>query len=1029
MGIKCPKCQSENPDDSKFCKECGTQILPKEEIPVSPTKTLETPAKGLTIGTTFASRYEIIEELGKGGMGRVYRVKDETLDEEMALKVLKPEIAADKDIIERFKNELKFARKIAHRNVCKMYDLNEEEETPYITMEYVKGEDLKSFIRRKERLKEEEVIALAKQVCEGLAEAHGLGVIHRDLKPQNIMIDIKGNAKVMDFGIARSVEAPGITQSGVMIGTPDYMSPEQAEGEEADQRSDIYALGVILYEMVTGSVPFKGNTAFSVALKHKTKLPSDPRKLNPEISENLSRLILICMEKDRQRRYQTAEGLLNDLRNIEDGLPLGTKIRPRRETVIAALIRKKLFIPALVVALVIIVLIIWQPWSQKELIPIQSDKPSLAVMYFENNTGDESLDYLRKMLSDLLITDLTQSKYLRILSGDRLFEILSELNQLDTKTYSTDVLKKIAEKGRVNHLLLGKYAKMGETFRIDVVLQEVKTGELIGSDKVEARGEEEVFPSVDELTRRIKANFRFSTEEIAIDIDREVGKITTSSPEAYKYYSEGQKHQLMGDNRKAVQFYERAVAIDPQFATAYRSMATAYGKMIYYSEEKKWLQKAIELKDRVSERERFQIQGGFYTASVKTHDKAFEAYNKLLELYPDDLIGNENLGILYFDIEEWDKAIERFEVCIQNMPEFYGPYAYQADAYRAKGLYEKAEEVLENYLNNFPDHALIHSHLAINYLVQGRYNLALVEVDKALSIDPTERRFFRIKGDIYLCKGDLIRAEEEYQRFKEKEGPEDYGYGIARFRCLYLHQGRFDKFKKLQQQVIKIAKRNEDKSAESRFPIHFGYVLLASGNPEKALKEFDKSLNDPFVGRMALFYKGLAHIKKKSMDEAQKAAYELKELIEEGMNKNLIRRYYHLIGRIELEKEKFSKAIEYLDKAINLLPFQNGAVYSIYGQALFISPLALAHYKSGDLEKAREEYEKIPNLTTGRLFYGDIYAKSFYMLGKIYEEQGNKAKAIEHYEKFLDLWKDADPDIPEVEDAEKRVVGLKSQRP
>jgi tetratricopeptide (TPR) repeat protein len=593
-------------------------------------------------------------------------------------------------------------------------------------------------------------------------------------------------------------------------------------------------------------------------------------------------------------------------------------------------------------------------------------------MYFENNTGDEDLDYLRKMLSDLLITDLTQSKYLRILSGDRLFEILSELNQIDTKTYSTDVLKKIAEKGRVDHLLLGKYAKMGETFRIDVVLQEVKTGELIGSDKVEARGEEEVFPSVDELTRRIKANFRFSTEEIAIDIDREVGKITTSSPEAYKYYSEGQKHQLMGDNRKAVQFYERAVAIDPQFATAYRSMATAYGKMVYYSEEKKWLQKAIELKDRVSERERFQIQGGFYTASVKTQDKAFEAYNKLLELYPDDLIGNENLGILFFNIEEWDKAIERFEVCIQNMPEFYAPYANQADAYRAKGLYEKAEEVLENYLNNFPDHALIHSHLAINYFVQGRYNLALVEVDKALSIDPTESRFFRIKGDIYLCKGELIRAEEEYQKFKEKEGPEDYGYGIARFRGLYLYQGRFDKFKKLQQ----------------------GYVLLASGNPEEALKEFDKSLNDPEAERMALFYKGLAHIKKKSMDEAQKAAYELKELIEEGMNKNLI-------------------------------PFQNSAVYSIHGQALFISPLALAHYKSGDLEKAREEYEKIPTLTTGRLFYGDIYAKSFYMLGKIYEEQGDTAKAVEHYEKFLDLWKDADPGIAEVTDAWKRLAGLK----
>jgi serine/threonine protein kinase len=196
----------------------------------------------LAIGSLFAERYEILKELGKGGMGVVYRVKDQKLDEEMALKVLKPEIAAHKETIERFKNELKFARKIAHRNVCKMYDLNEDEKILYITMEYVKGEDLKSLIRGKGKYAEKEAIATARQVCEGLAEAHELGVIHRDLKPQNIMIDEKGTAKVMDFGIARSIEVPGVTQTGMMIGTPDYISPELAEGEKADQRSDIWGV-------------------------------------------------------------------------------------------------------------------------------------------------------------------------------------------------------------------------------------------------------------------------------------------------------------------------------------------------------------------------------------------------------------------------------------------------------------------------------------------------------------------------------------------------------------------------------------------------------------------------------------------------------------------------------------------------------------------------------------------------------------------------------------------------------------------
>ncbi|TET78638.1 MAG: hypothetical protein E3J41_04125, partial [Candidatus Cloacimonadota bacterium] len=209
MGIKCPKCQFDNPSDSKFCKECGTQIIPSEEIHV--TETLETPKEELTTGSTFAGRYQIIEELGKGGMGKVYKAQDTDLKEKVALKLIKPEISADKKTIERFQNELKFARKISHRNVCRMYDLNKEEGSHYITMEYVAGEDLKSMIRMMGQLSSGKTIFIAKQVCEGLVEAHRLGVVHRDLKPQNIMIDKDGNTRIMDFGIARSLKTKGIT--------------------------------------------------------------------------------------------------------------------------------------------------------------------------------------------------------------------------------------------------------------------------------------------------------------------------------------------------------------------------------------------------------------------------------------------------------------------------------------------------------------------------------------------------------------------------------------------------------------------------------------------------------------------------------------------------------------------------------------------------------------------------------------------------------------------------------------------------
>ena len=326
MTNECPKCQTNNPDTQKFCGDCGTPL----EADVVHTQTLETPVEELTTGSTFAERYQIIEELGKGGMGRVYKALDTKLNEKIAIKLIRPEIASDKNNIERFNNELKFARQISHRNVGRMYHLEEEKGIHFITMEYISGQDLKGLIRQTGQLTVGKAISITKQICGGLEEAHRLGVIHRDLKPNNIMIDKEGTARIMDFGIARSLKAKSLTGPGVMIGTPDYMSPEQAEGKKADQCSDIYSMGVILYEMVTGKVPFKGDTALSVALKHKTEVPADPRELNNRISEDLSGVILKCLEKRKEERFQNVGELFSELQNIKEDLPLTTSVkRPR----------------------------------------------------------------------------------------------------------------------------------------------------------------------------------------------------------------------------------------------------------------------------------------------------------------------------------------------------------------------------------------------------------------------------------------------------------------------------------------------------------------------------------------------------------------------------------------------------------------------------------------------------------------------------------------------------------------------------
>ena len=369
--MKCPKCSFENPIETRFCGNCGSTLSSSEEILSSQTETLPFSIKYLAAGSIFAGRYQVIEGLGKGGMGRVYRVIDKKIDEEVALKFINPEIAVDRKVVERFRNELKIARKITHKNVCRMYDLGEDEKTLYITMEYVSGEDLSTLLKRLGKLPIEKAVSVAGQICEGLAEAHKLGIVHRDLTPRNIMIDRAGDAKIMDFGIARSAGAGVVTEIGNIIGTPSHMSPEQLDGRETDQRSDIYALGILFFEMVTGRAPFEGDTAFSVAIKHKMEKPPNPRDLNSSVPEDLSRLILKCLEKDREKRFLGAEELLIELRKIE------SEVLTRRKIIISKPLLKKLGAAAsvfLLAALCLIGIILFNKsskvkWAREYAIP------------------------------------------------------------------------------------------------------------------------------------------------------------------------------------------------------------------------------------------------------------------------------------------------------------------------------------------------------------------------------------------------------------------------------------------------------------------------------------------------------------------------------------------------------------------------------------------------------------------------------------------------------------------------------------
>jgi len=525
---------------------------------------------------------------------------------------------------------------------------------------------------------------------------------------------------------------------------------------------------------------------------------------------------------------------------------------------------------------------------------------------------------------------------------------------------------------------------------------------------VEGHGEKDFYAMVDELTRRIKTNFELSETQIATDIDKEVGKITTDSPEAYKHYSQGRTFHLNGDNPRSIESMLKAVEIDPEFAMAYRSMASAYGNMGWMGPRRKARQKAFELRHRVSDRERFLIEGDYYWTSEKTLNKAIEAFRGLLELYPDESIAINNLGGVYSNLEEWDRALELYKIRFQEKPVNFIVYSNLIETYMVKGMYDIARQVVMSALNDYPDHEGFYERLALIDACQGEYDSALDEVEKAISLS-RDRRLFSLKGDILNLKENFSEAETAYKKYTMDVTP---AIGFAKS---YLLQGKFEELKTMLERGKAI-----------QTPLAHFYLKIEEF--DKALRGFDRMLDgavkdESITGQIHMLYqKGLAYLGQKSVLDAQRTAQELRKVIQESAFKKAIRYHQHLMGMIEMARENYPKAIGYFQKAISLLPYTSDGRREV--RPLFINSLAEAYYKKGDLTKALGEYKTIASLTFSRLEDGDIYAKSFYMMGKIYEGMGKKAEATENYGRFLELWKNADPGIPEVIDAKKRLGAI-----
>ncbi len=484
---------------------------------------------------TMVSHYRIIEKIGAGGMGEVFLAEDTKLKRQVALKFLPPQFASDKEFKARFTREAQSAAALKHPNIVTIYEVSEYNGRPFFAMEHVEGQSLRDHIKSNE-LDLDSIIDLALGIGDGLCEAHEAGVTHRDVKPANIILDKKGQAKLVDFGLAAVQGGEQLTQTGSTLGTIGYMSPEQVRGEQIDARSDLFSFGVVLYEMIAGQAPFKSNNEAATLKAVTEKIPEPLARYKTDVPDDLQRIVSKLLEKDPQLRYQSAADVVSDLKRLrrdsQPSMVLESDRAPSRRVT-------RFLVPALVLVVAIAVLVL-KPWKF-EFQPTEeavAAENRLAIMYFDNLADPEDSLKLGEITTNLLIADLSESQYVQVVSSQRLYDILKLLGREGEKKITRDMATRIAEKARARWMLLGSILQVDPQIIVMAQLVEVESGNAVASQRITGDENEKIFTIIDKMTLEIKSDLSLPAAALT-EVDRPVADVTTHSPEAYRYYLEG----------------------------------------------------------------------------------------------------------------------------------------------------------------------------------------------------------------------------------------------------------------------------------------------------------------------------------------------------------------------------------------------------------------------------------------------------------------------------------------------------------
>jgi eukaryotic-like serine/threonine-protein kinase len=1029
-------------------------------------------------------RYQIQKMIGAGGMGEVYLAMDTMLNRTVALKFLPKELESRERVVKRFLREAQATARLAHPNIATLYGIEEHEGRYFILMEYIQGDPLSRLMRR-ERLKVKNVLIYAEQIADALAEAHEHGVLHRDIKPGNIMITRKQKVKVLDFGLAKFIgqesdlsgsgggELLGedLTRDGMLVGTPRYMAPEQILGKAVDVRSDIFAFGIILYEMLAGRHPFKVENNAQLIVAITTQSPPPLRDFNPEMPEELIEVVMKALAKSPQARYQTIGQMRDELRALSaqlyaDGYfeysdssgirseeprqrSITPNADPRQNTILSepeptidaaqnpdtirAFGRNPVRLVALAIALFLFaaglgtVLVLKRSKTSEVTSPVRSGRPLIAVMYFDNLTNDPKLDWLSGGLTEMFTTDLAQINSIEVVSKQRLLDTLQVLGKSDGEKIDKSIVSEVARKVGAQNVLSGSVLKINTKLRLNITLAEVDTGKIVISDSVEGSSIDEIFSLVDAIAARISRHYSpvgKPTEE------PKLVQMTTNSVEAFRLYSRGLERCWRTNFDEGIDDLERAVQIDDQFAIAYLQIGNAKSVRNDMTGARAAIEKALKNIDRASYREQLLIRGVnafFQGYDTGIYEPALMIFEQMEADYPNDKEVHLWKGLSHWRNGDYKKAVSSYQRILELDPYFNEMYVSLARAYADDEDYLLAASTMRKSIALYPGQPDGRNLLGNVYTRMSRYDDAINEYKAVLDIKESYYgyRAYLNLAQIYFLKNEAAKGHEILDKYLKLT--DDLTGKAWAYLVLYRYaiaEGKAAEAERHLNSALANARKTGDVRIGSIalcYQSDFNLFMNKKGEAVKAAREAVSSAGLELGGREAIQQLALALLEQ-SDEKAAIASMEDYFAKLTGNNQKSMADVRRVIdGEIAFRSGDFARSQQLWQPPLK------------YNIRLYWK-IGLAAYNARNYDLAAEQFKKLikrdgfdPERRGAYWSYQNpeyTVVLAHYYLGRIEQEKGKRNEARKEYEQFLSAWGQADFPRPEIEDAKARLKQL-----